>query len=292
MAFNGLPDVFDDKVQNEELYVQKRIYAALKFLTLLPVEQNETGLFTNYIHGDVETGEPLYTNNGIDFNEIKFGKGQTIGGQTLPIGFMYKANTRDKQRGKFESNLLSFYNAAVVKIADFFEEKYANSIIAGGRASSATLANWDTAEHIIDNEVIIDDEMRYNAAGDATGFAPTTVLCSRTAKLTIDKALRKEDYESNFNYIASNKISGNTKVFFDPLNPGAVVEKYADPDYSIIQQLENNGIDMVAEDGTPIPKAFLNIKEAYPNKPQVVENYIWAESNLNMQNSNGFLISQ
>jgi hypothetical protein len=43
MAFNGLPEVFPDKVQNTEMYVQKRIYQALKFLTLLPVEQNETG---------------------------------------------------------------------------------------------------------------------------------------------------------------------------------------------------------------------------------------------------------
>ena len=85
--FNGLPAVFDDKVQNTELYVQKRIYSTLKFLTLLPVVQNETGLFTNYINGEVETGDPLYTNNGINFNEIKFGQGQTVGGQTLPIGF-------------------------------------------------------------------------------------------------------------------------------------------------------------------------------------------------------------
>ena len=117
MAFNGLPAVFDDKVQNTELYVQKRIYQSLKFLTLLPVEQNETGLFTNYLNGEVEVSDPMYTNNGIDFNEIKFGNGQTVGGQTLPIGFMYRANTRDQQRGKYDSNLQSFYNASVVKIS-------------------------------------------------------------------------------------------------------------------------------------------------------------------------------
>ena len=64
MAFNGLPAVFDDKVQNTELYVQKRIYQSLKFLTLLPVEQNETGLFTNYLNGEVEVSDPMYTNNG------------------------------------------------------------------------------------------------------------------------------------------------------------------------------------------------------------------------------------
>ena len=287
--FNGLPAVFDDKVQNTELYVQKRIYSTLKFLTMIPVVQNPTGLFTNYLNGEVEVGDPQYTNNNINFNEIKFGEGQTVGGQTLPIGFMYSANTRDEQRGKYNSNLLSFYNAAVVKIADFFEDKYSKAIMEGGRASTATLENWDTAEHIIDNELTLDDEMRYDAHDNATGYAPNTVLLSRKDKITVEKALRAEDYKSNFNYVASNKLSDGDFVLFDSANPGATIEKYADPDYSVIQSLANDDITET-EDGTPIPPAFLNIKEVTPNRPQVVENYIWAESNLNIRDSNGFLI--
>lgn len=287
--FNGLPAVFDDKVQNTELYVQKRIYSTLKFLTMIPVEQNPTGLFTNYLNGEVEVGDPQYTNNNINFNEIKFGEGQTVGGQTLPIGFMYLANTRDEQRGKYNSNLLSFYNAAVVKIADFFEDKYSKAIMAGGRASTATLEDWDTAENIIDNELTLEDEMRYDANDNATGYSPNTIILSRKDKISIEKALRAENYQSNFNYVASNKLSDGDFVIFDSLNPGATIEKYADPDYSIIQSLANDGITET-EDGTPIPPAFLNIKEVYPNRPQVVENYIWAESNLNIRDSNGFLI--
>ena len=287
--FNGLPAVFDDKVQNTELYVQKRIYSTLKFLTMIPVVQNPTGLFTNYLNGEVEVGDPQYTNNNINFNEIKFGEGQTVGGQTLPIGFMYLANTRDEQRGKYDSNLLSFYNAAVVKIADFFEDKYSKAIMAGGRASTATLEDWDTAEHIIDNELTLDDEMRYDTNDNATGYAPNTVLLSRKDKITVEKALRAEDYKSNFNYVASNKLSDGDFVLFDSANPGATIEKYADPKYSVIQTLANDGVTET-EDGTPIPEAFLNIKEVTPNRPQVVENYIWAESNLNIRDSNGFLI--
>lgn len=287
--FNGLPAVFDDKVQNTELYVQKRIYSTLKFLTMIPVVQNPTGLFTNYLNGEVEVGDPQYTNNNINFNEIKFGEGQTVGGQTLPIGFMYSANTRDEQRGKYNSNLLSFYNAAVVKIADFFEDKYSKAIMEGGRASTATLEAWDTAEHIIDNELTLDDEMRYDAHDNATGYAPNTVLLSRKDKITVEKALRAEDYKSNFNYVASNKLSDGDFVLFDSANPGATIEKYADPNYSVIQSLANDDITET-EDGTPIPPAFLNIKEVTPNRPQVVENYIWAESNLNIRDSNGFLI--
>ena len=287
--FNGLPAVFEDRVQNAELYVQKRIYPALKFLTMLPMEQNETGLFNNYIHGDIELGDPQYTNNGITFNEIKFGQGQTVGGQTLPIGFKYNANTRDKQRGTFESNLLSFYNAAVVKIADFFEDKYSQAILQHGRQSELTLESWDTAEHIIDNELALDDEMRYNSKGDSTGYAPNTALVSRKDKLAIDKALRKEDYKSNWNYVASNKVPDGDMAIFDAFNPGASIEKYADPEYSVLQSLENDGIS-ITDEGEALPKAFINVSEVTPNRPQVIEEYIWVESNLNMKDSNGFLI--
>ena len=289
MAFNGLPSVFADKVQNDQLYVQKRIYHSLKFLTLLPVEQNDTGLFTNYLNGDVEVSDPMYTNNGIDFNEIKFGQGQTVGGQTLPIGFVYHANTRDEQRGRYDSNLQSFYNTAVVKISDFCESKYATAILDGGRASTATLKAWTSAANIIENELALDDEMRYDANGDATGYAPNTALVSRADKLAIDKALRKEDYTPNFNYIASHKITDGNMAFFDSANPGATIEKYADPTYSIVQSLANDGITE-AEDGTPILPAFVNIKAEDTGRPQTIDNYIWAESNLNIRDGNGFLI--
>lgn len=289
MVFNGLPAVLPDKVQNDQLYVQKRIYNALKFLNLLPVEQNETGLFTNYINGNIEVADPQYTNNGIDFNEIKFGEGQTVGGQTLPMGFVYHANTRDKQRGRYESNLQAFYNAAVVKLADFFEDKYSSSILNGGRASTATLKAWTSASNIIENELAIDDEMRYDSNDNATGYAPNTVLVSRADKLSIEKALRKEDYTPNFNYIASHKISNGNMAFFDSDNPGAVIEKFADPEYNIVQALAEDGITET-EDGTQIPPAFINLKEEETGRPQTVDYYLWVESNLNMRDSNGFLI--
>lgn len=289
MAFNGLPAVFEDKVQNDQLYVQKRIYQALKFLNLLPVEQNQTGLFTNYLNGDIQVGDPVYSNNGIDFNEIKFGQGQTVGGQTLPIGFMYHANTRDKQRGRYNSQLESFYNASVVKIADFCEDKYSKAILDGGRVSSATLKAWTSAANIIENELAIDDEMRYDSNDNATGYAPNTALVSRADKLAIDKALRKEDYTPNFNYIASHKIADGDMAFFDSANPGATIEKYADPEYNVVQALADDDIT-ATEDGTPILPGFVNVKEDKTGRPQTVDYYIWVESNLNMRDSNGFLI--
>ena len=126
-----LPHLFDNRTHNLEIYAQKRVYSQLKLLNKLPIVQNVSGEFTNYVASDVDdiTGDIISTGDGLDFNEIKFGQGQTVGGQTLPIGFMYRANTRDEQRGRYDSNLQSFYNAAVVKIADFFEKFFLIFII-------------------------------------------------------------------------------------------------------------------------------------------------------------------
>lgn len=287
MVFNGLPALFDDKVQNTELFVQKRIYEALTLLNLLPVNQNPTGLFTNYINGDVELGDPEYSNNNITFNEIKFGQGQTVGGQTLPIGFKYAANTRDEQRGKFDSNLMSFFNSAVVKMADFYEEKFMEGLQNGARTSVNT-PDFSSAEKIINTELTLDDEMRYDASGKhATGYAPTIALVSRATKLDITKELRKENYEPNFQYIASNKLTDNDLILFDGNNPAVTVEKYADPQYSVIQSLENDGVS-IAEPNV-IPQAFLNLKAEDTGRPQTIDYYIWAEANLNVLNSNGIL---
>ena len=288
MVFNGLPAVFPDKVQNAEIYMQKRIYDSLQFLTILPVDQNPSGLFSNYIAGEVNIGKPMYTNNGINFNEIKFGKGATVAGQTLPMGYMYNANTRNKERGTYESDLLSFYNASVTQLADFYEEKYAENILAGGRQSTITLAPWDTAENIINNELLLEDEMRYDAKDNRTGYAPNTAIVSRATKLAIEQALRVEKYESNWEYIASNRFASGDFAIFDKNNPGASIQKYADPDYSVVQTLEDAGID-TTEEGDAIPKSFINV-DIRSGKPQAEEHYVWAESNLHMRDSNGFLI--
>ena len=107
---------------------------------------------------------------------------------------MYNANTRNKERGTYESDLLSFYNASVTQLADFYEEKYAENILAGGRQSAITLASWDTAENIINNELLLEDEMRYDANDNRTGYAPNTAIVSRATKLAIEQAGLKDDY--------------------------------------------------------------------------------------------------
>lgn len=287
--FNGLPQFFADKEQNEELYVQKLIYESITFLKYLQMNQNPEGLFSSYISDSVEVADPEYTGNNVDYNEIRFNEGKVINGKITPKGFMYKANTRLEQEGKLDNTLMSFYNNAVMKIADFYESQYATSVFAGGRASTIQLSAWDTAENIINNEIALDDEMRYDANDNATGFRPTTAIVSRKDRLKIEQGLRKENYnDNNFTYVSSNKVPNGKMVLFQEGNAGAVIEKFTDPNYSVIQQMADDGIRTA--EGEVIPQAFLNLSTVTPNRPQTRYYYIWAESAMNIFNSNGFLV--
>lgn len=284
---NGMPTVFDDKVQNYEVYIQRRFFNQLKLLNLAPINQNPVGLFTNYLAGEIETAEPNYTNNGIDFAEIIFGEGKTEHGQTLPMGFMYKADDRLKRKGQYESSLQSFFNGAVVKFADFYEKVYTDALKTNGRQNTAQLEIESTAEDVINNEITLMDEMEYDTNDKRTGYSPTTVLINRRDKLNIDKLLNADNLESNFEYIATGQLSQGTRIYLDANNPSFTIEKYGEPEYSVIARLEEDGVSV---QDLQIPKSFINIKEAPVNRPNITEYYLWSESNLNILNKNGILV--
>lgn len=282
-----MPTVFEDKVQNYEVYIQRRFFEQLALLNLAPINQNPVGLFTNYLAGEVEVAEPNYTNNGIDFAEIKFGEGRTEHGQTLPVGFMYKADDRLKRKGQYESSLQAFFNGAVVKFADFYEKVYTNSLLTNGRANTVSLETEETAEDVINNELTLMDEMEYDANDKRTGYSPTTVLINRRDKLAIDKLLQADKLPSNFNYIPTGQLTEGTRIYLDTNNPSFTIEKFGEPEYSVIARLEEDGVSV---QDFNVPQSFINIKEAKTNRPNITEYYLFSESNLNILSKNGILV--
>ena len=62
-----IPQLFEERTHNLELYAQKKIYASLKMLNKLPLVQNISGEFTNYVSSDPTdvTGDLITTGDGI-----------------------------------------------------------------------------------------------------------------------------------------------------------------------------------------------------------------------------------
>ena len=290
-----IPRLFDERVHNLEIYAQKKIYGQLKILNKLPMVQNVAGEFTNYVSSDVNdiTGDVITTGDGLDFNEIKFGEPSQYRGATVPKGYMFKMNSRLADVGRLDATLQVFLNKSVSKLANFYDRNFLGSLIAGAGATEATGLNTidstSTGIDVIENELKIIDAMEVKNDQD-TGFTPTTCFLPRADATAIKIALAKSNLldDSNFEYIGTNTLASGTKLVMDMNNPTCTVEKYADPNYSVIANLEQEP-EMNADILMQLPQSFINVKMTEPNEPQRSYVYVFAEAGLNIVEPNGIM---
>ena len=159
-----IPRLFENRTHNLEFYAQKRVYGTLKLLNKLPVVQNVSGEFTNYVSTDADDviGDVVSTGDGLDFNEIKFGEPSAYRGATLPKGYMFKMNTRLADVGRMDAQLQVFLNKSVAKLANFYDKAFLGALTNGAGATAPTISQIDatsTGIDVIENELKIIDAM-------------------------------------------------------------------------------------------------------------------------------------
>ena len=290
-----IPYLFEETQQNLEIYAQKKIYGTLKLLNRLPMVQNKSGLFTNYVTADPKevTGDVITTGDGLEFNEIKFGKPSEIRGATIPKGYMFKMNTRLEDTGKMDAQLTVFMNKSVATLANFYDKIYLTALMNGAGATAPdsliTIDSDSTGIDVLENELKIIDAMEVKSDVE-TGFTPTTVFLPRADALAIKLALARSNLldDSNFEYVGTSAVASGHKVVMDLNSPGATIEKFADPKYSTISQLEQEP-EMNKEILMELPKSFINIKMTEPNEPQQSYVYVFAESGVNILEANSIM---
>ena len=290
-----IPKLFDERTHNLEFYAQKRVYSQLKLLDKLPIVQNVSGEFTNYVASDVDdiTGDVITTGDGLDFNEIKFGEPSAFRGATVPKGYMFKMNSRLADVGRLDATLQVFLNKSVAKLANFYDKNFLASLTTGAGATApsdlGTIDSTSTGIDVIENELKIIDAMEVKNDVD-TGFTPTTVFLPRADATAIKIALAKSNLldDSNFTYIPTSSLTSGQKLVLDLNNPTATIEKYADPNYSVIAQLEQEP-EMNDEILMQLPQSFINVKMTEPDEPQRSYVYVFAEAGLNILEPNGIM---
>ena len=285
-----LPTYFENREHNLEVYAQKRVYQQLRLLNKLPVVQNVAGEFTNFVStsADDVIGDVISTGDGLDFNEIKFGEPSAYRGATLPKGFMFKMNSRLADVGRLDTTLQVFLNKATSKLANYYDKAFLGGLVSGAGNSSTTIDAMgasSTGADVIENELKIIDAMEADANGNDTGFTPTTVFLPRAEATKIKIALAKSDLldDSFLEYVPSNAIASGHYLAMDLNNPSATIEKYADPNYSILAQMEAEENAVLAD----LPQSFINIKMTEPDEPQRSYVYVFAEANVNILEPTG-----
>ena len=284
-----LPTEYDERVHNLQLYAQKRIFQKLTILNELPINQNESGEFTNYIaskNPDELTGNPITTTEGVDFTEIDFGKPSEIRGTTRPKGFMFRATDRLKRLGRLDSTLQVFMNKSIGRFVNYYDDLFLKSMVNGAGATAPDdLVEVNDGFDVIENEYKIIDAMEFNQ-DEETGFSPTRVYANRKDVLAINMALAKSDLKNDsvFEYVPTSKLAMGNKLVADMEATPATIEKYVNPNYNVIAALEaesENG-RVYTEAGNIVPSSFINIKESEPDEPERTNYYMWAEAGLNI----------
>lgn len=289
-----LPKDYFLRGHNKEYYVQEQIYKKLRFLNELPMVQNETGEFTNYIiDNNVDTiGDPITIAEGVEFNEISFGKPSTKRGATIAKGFMFKWTDKMARQGRLNANMQIFLTKAVASMTQFYDKTFLSAFAAAAGASApSNLSDWgkETIDCMAD-EIYICDAME---AGGDSGFKATTVFLSRADYLARQLYMKSFNgkIESELNYIPmGSALSTGTGIVVDASTPVATIEKYADQNYSVVRQAELKAEKAGTLDNLKVPESFINIWEPEPRVPGVHEVYLWAEANVNVVEPKGIMV--
>ena len=294
-----LPLLFEERSHNLEIYAQKQIFNRMAILNQLPMNQNIAGEFTNMLaseNPDVKTGNPITTSEGVDFTEIKFGEPSTVRGSTRPKGFMFRMSKRVADRGRLDSTLQIFINKSIGRIINYYDDLFLKDLYEGAGATAPddlnTIDSDSTGFDVLENEMKIIDAMEFQDDND-TGFTPTDYIGNRADILNIKIALAKSDLtdESLFNYVPTSKLATDKSVIMDMKNPTCTIEKFADPDYSILAKMESESETgrLYDENGNEVPPSFINIKISEPDEPQRSNYYIFTEAGINIMEPNGIM---
>ena len=284
-----LPNIYEERAHNLEVYAQKRLFQNLTILNELPINQNESGEFTNYLasaNPDEITGNPITTTEGVDFTEIDFGLPSETRGTTKPKGFVFRATDRVERLGRLDSTLQIFINKSVGRFVNYYDEVFLKAMMNGaGATAPADLVTVTDGFDVIENEYKLIDALEFQN-GEDTGFTPTRVYANRKDVLDINIALGKADLkdESRVEYVPTTKIATGKMLVADMAAAPASIEKYTNPKYSLISSMETESSSgrVYTENGNPVPSSFINIKVSEPEEPERTNYFIWTEAGLNI----------
>jgi len=292
-----LPANYYLREHNAEVYVQEQIHKKLRFLNELDMQDNVTGEFTQYIttaEADDITGDPVTLAEGVEFNEIKFGKPSEKRGATIPKGFMFTVTSRMRRKGRENLNCRNFLTKAVSRMVQFYDKQFLAQFQAGAGSALAAadgISDWDdsTAIDPIKDEILITDAM---SQGGDSGFEAATVYLSRADYLARQLYLTSFNakFDSTLNYVPMGSALPTGTAVVRAGEPVANIEKYTDPDYSSVRKAELAAEKAGTLEQLEFPESFMNIwVNDTQDKPGETRIFVWAEANVNVTEPKGIM---
>lgn len=303
-----LPNDFFLRKHNTELYVQEKMHEKLPFLNMFPMVDNPYGEFTSLIYDlsakkEMEKGKqgvPVPHTEGVEFSEIDFEDVEEKAGTMRARGFMFKWSNKLIRQGKLTAELQIKVSRTVSNLSIFYNDVFSKSFIS---AAGLNYTGFNLGDFRVDA-----GEVQGKFDDDGHGFALTDVYLNAVDFRALKNYLVSFDNKFPFTEISvrQDEISMDGVLYhnlqdsieegkflgFDRTVPAAIIEKYVDPQFSVLQAK----IDSIKDNDTIsaskkqkqlslIPTPLVNVlkEDKLPNQPTMNQMSVWAELGVNVR---------
>ena len=275
---------------NLEYYLTEQINPKLFFINALPTAITETGEFPTVLTGktitedlaDGTTSEPLDTAEASELTEIDISPINAQIGRTNIVGYKFKYSDKFLKRSDADARL----QVALAKMVGGISIKINNTILTGmvGAAAGTVpndLSDWDATADPRADFIKLRKEFRNNGA-----FQLNKVFLGEDRFVTLEEYYMSMDYPFDSNMINVDGTSvqncfegldgtGAEFIGYDVNIPPGIVEKYLNPDFSVITKTTMNAKPREREN---IPDAIINVNQFRDTEHPYDWGYdVWAE---------------
>lgn len=283
---NTLPAKYILRKHNLETYLTKKIEPRVPFLSIFPTTNNETGEFATVLEAptakedtDNEVmSEPMRITEGADINDINISPLNATLGETMAVGYQFTYTKKFLKRQDSDARITYAISQIIAGMAHKL-----NAIFLKGASDAAAaaypnnLSDWDDIGDIDPRADAIKLRSAFSsgsAGADDLPFELDTCFISNAKHVTLQEYYMSMEWPFNaqevnvdgtmFRNIKNglSSLSGVDLVGLDSTTPPGIIEKYVDPDYSVIRQAELADPQRSIE----LPDSLINVNLVEPRK--------------------------
>lgn len=283
-GINTLPASYILRKHNLEVYLVKNIEPLVPFLSMLPLADNDTGEFATVLESatakqDMDNNvlsEPLTVTESADIIDVEISPLNAQLGKTTAVGYQFKYTKQFLKRQDSDARIALALSRIIAGMAHKLNALIANGIVqSAGVAVPSDISNWATAIDPRADAIKMRSAMSAGSAGDDDlPFELDNCFITNAKHVKLQEYYMSMDWPfSNkqidvdgtyFNNIknAFNGIDNVDLIGLDSRVPPGIVEKYVDPDYSVIKQSELAD----PQKSLTIPDSLINVNLVEPRK--------------------------
>lgn len=270
---------------NLEMYLTKSIEPEVPFIGLLPMADNDTGEFATVLSDPTAAedtansvmSEPLDTAEASELTEIDISPLNAVLGRTMAVGYEFKYTKQFLKRQDSDARV----QLALSKIKAGMIQKINGIILQGivngaGAAFPNNLSTWASAIDPRADAIKLRTAFNSGASGtDPLPFELDTCFISGAKHVNLQEYYMSMDWPFNNKEIDvdgtkfinvknsfAQLTSAKDLVGIDSRIPPGIIEKYVDPDYSVIRQAELAD----PQKSLTLPQSLINVNMVEPRK--------------------------